>query len=206
VDDEPWEPPSRMPTGTDTTDEQLVARMIGGDQDALASLYDRRRSVVFALALRILRDRAEAEEALADVFHQAWRHAAAFDPGRGTVIGWLFNLCRSRAIDRVRARGRRDAGLAQMTRAEEGTRVAGAAASVGPEEAADVAVKRRMVGAALGSLSAAQRAAIELAYFEGLSHSEIAARLGEPLGTVKTRIRQGLLTLRDNLGAQFERG
>jgi RNA polymerase sigma-70 factor (ECF subfamily) len=193
-----------MPPGTAATDEGLLAGMSAGDQDALSSLYDRYRTVVFALALRILRDRGEAEEVLADVFHQAWRHASSFDPRRGTVTGWLFNLCRSRSIDRLRARGRREAGLARMSLAEGGPHES-ASVERGPEAAADLTDRRRLVGAALGALSPAQRQAIELAYFEGLSHSEIAARIREPLGTVKTRIRQGLMTLRDSLGAQFER-
>ncbi len=192
-----------MPPDSEITDERLVARMSARDQAALASLYDRHRGVVYALALRILRDRAEAEEVLADVFLQAWRSSAGFDRGRGSVAGWLFTLCRSRAIDRLRARGRRDAAHAALAR-EDAAPVAAPAAE-GPE--ADVArgQKRRLIGTALGALSPAQRSALELAYFEGLSHTEIAERLGEPLGTVKTRIRQGLLTLRESLGAKFDR-
>src|SRR5713101_8137853 len=103
-----------MASDPEPTDASLVARITGRDQEALSSLYDRYRGVVFALALRMLRDRSEAEEVLADVFHQAWRGAGGHDPLRGSVAGWLFTLCRSRAIDRLRARGRRDAVLSAL--------------------------------------------------------------------------------------------
>ena len=175
------------------------------DQGALSALYDRYRGVVYALALRITRDRGEAEEILADVFLQAWRAAAGFDRMRGSVPGWIFTLCRSRAIDRLRARGRREAAHTAMAREERGSAGGIAEAREGPEEEADLTLKRRLIGTALERLTAPQRAALELAYFEGLSHTEIAARLGEPLGTVKTRIRQALLVMRESLCAQFER-
>lgn len=193
-----------MASDPEATDANLVARISGRDQEALSSLYDRHRGVVFALALRILRDRAEAEEVLADVFHQAWRGAGGYDPLRGSVAGWLFTLCRSRAIDRLRARGRRDAALGALALEERGGGTSWPATD-GPEDRADLDLKRRLIAQALGGLAPAQRAALELAYYQGLSHSEIAARLGEPLGTVKTRIRQGLLALRESLGARFER-
>ncbi len=191
------------PTGSET-DETLVARMSERDQAALSSLYDRHRGVLFALALRILRDRAEAEEVLGDVFLQAWRQAGGYDPTRGTVSGWLINLCRSRAIDRLRSRGRRVAGTEALAR-EEAVRPAGGAPADDPEEAADLTLKRRRVAQALNALPEVQRDALELAYYEGLSHSEIATRLGQPLGTVKTRIRQGLIVLRESLAEAFAR-
>lgn len=179
--------------------------MAARDQEALSSLYDRFRGVVFSLALRIVRDRAEAEELLTDVFLQAWRQAAGFDRARGSVGAWLITLCRSRAIDRLRARGRRDAALDVLARAAvEGVDDPDPSRAPGPEESADRALKSRRIGAALEALTPGQRRAIELAYFEGLSHSEIASTLSAPLGTVKTRIRQGLVILRQRLGAQFE--
>ena len=181
------------------TDETLVERMAAGNQDALAALYDRHRSVIFSLILRILRDRAEAEEVLADVFFQAWRAAAGFDALRGTVIAWLVMLARSRALDRVRSKGRREAGLAALVEEQ-------AHAAPNPTDGAAAAedeLRRSRIQAALASLSPPQRGALELAYFSGLSHTEIAGRLGEPLGTIKTRIRQGLLKLRERLEAQF---
>jgi RNA polymerase sigma-70 factor (ECF subfamily) len=184
------------------SDESLVARMAGQDQEALSALYDRHHGVVFSLALRILRERAEAEEVLTDVFFQAWRAAGGFDPLRGSVVSWLITLCRSRAIDRLRARGRREAHRGSLEQ-EPASAPARGGAPGGPEEAADLQMRGARIRAALGALSADQRSALELAYFGGLSHSEIAAKLGEPLGTIKTRIRQGLLTLRDSLGTQF---
>ena len=193
-----------MPEST-TSDEVLVARMAARDQEALSAIYDRYRSVIFSLALRILKDRAEAEEALADVFLQAWRQAPGFERVRGSVGAWLVTLCRSRAIDRLRARGRRDAALDTVARAGGGREDAPSLTrGGGPEQAADLMLKRRRIGAALGALSEDQRRAVEMAYYEGLSHSEIAAALGAPLGTVKTRIRQGLFALRQKLSAQFE--
>ncbi|HEY3174817.1 MAG TPA: sigma-70 family RNA polymerase sigma factor [Candidatus Polarisedimenticolia bacterium] len=187
-------------TDADEPDHTLVARMVAGDQEALSCLYDRHRGLVFALALRILRDRAEAEEVLADVYLQAWRGAAGFNEQRGSVSAWLVTLGRSRSIDRLRARGRREAVLNEHSRSEPAR-----AGESGAGEAAgaryEVVAKRRRITQALSTLPPAQRSAIELAYYDGLSHSEIAARLREPLGTIKTRIRQGLMTLRESLDA-----
>ncbi|MGH9868462.1 MAG: sigma-70 family RNA polymerase sigma factor [Candidatus Polarisedimenticolia bacterium] len=182
------------------SNEALVERMAQEDQEALSMLYDRHRGVVFALALRILRDRAEAEEVLSDVFFQAWRSASGFDPLRGSVTAWLVTLCRSRAIDRLRRQtARRVEVLADPPAVAEQ-----ASASLrDAEAAADLGLHRRLVVSALGTLSQEQRGALELAYFDGYSHSEIAGKLGQPLGTVKTRIRQGLLQLRKSLGEQF---
>lgn len=192
-----------------TTDEALVARMAGHDQEALSSLFDRYRAVVFSFALRILGDRAEAEEILTDVFLQSWRGAAGFDRTRGSVPAWLITLCRSRAIDRLRARRRREAAMGVLAR--DGTASAATGAPGDPSaadslvEAAEITARRRRIAAALGGLSDPQRRAIELAYYGELTQSEIAARLGEPLGTIKTRIRQGLMALRETLALQFDR-
>jgi RNA polymerase sigma-70 factor, ECF subfamily len=192
-----------MAEATTAPDATLVSRMAARDQEALSSLYDRHKRILFAQALRILRDRAEAEEVLADVFLQAWRQAGGYDGSRGTVSGWLVNLCRSRAIDRLRARGRREAGAQAAVREEEVRAPSGADPSGGPEEHADLQMKKRRIQEALCALAQQQREALELAYYGGLSHSEIAEKLGQPLGTIKTRIRQGLITLREHLGAQF---
>ena len=190
-----------MALTTQDTDEALMERMARQEQEALSTLYDRHRSVVFSLALRILRDRAEAEEVLTDVFFQSWKSAGGFDPLRGSVVGWLITLCRSRAIDRLRARGRRDASLAAL--AADPLQAVSPGAGTGPEESTEIRHRSARVLAAMGALSTEQRGALELAYYSGLSHSEIAEKLGEPLGTVKTRIRQGLLALRESLGSQF---
>lgn len=190
-----------MALTTSTTDAALVTRVAQRDQQAFSELFDRYRSVVFSLALRILRERGEAEEVLTDVFFQCWKGAAGFDPTRGTVASWLITLCRSRAIDRLRARGRRDASLAALQ--QDASYPAAASSGEAPDEAAALKQKRALVRSALDRLGEAQRATLELAYYGGLSHSEIAEKLGEPLGTVKTRIRQTLLALRESLGARL---
>jgi len=189
-----------MALTTSTPDAALVARVAQQDQQALSELYDRYRCLVFSLALRILKERSEAEEVMTDVFFQCWRGAVGFDRARGSVASWLITLCRSRAIDRLRARGRRDASLAAL-RSDPAHAVA--SSEEAPDEIAAVQQRRALVRSALGALSEAQRATLELAYYGGLSHTEIAEQLGEPLGTVKTRIRQTLLALRQSLGARL---
>jgi len=176
--------------------DALVARMAEEDQEALSALYDRHRGLIFALALRILGDRAEAEEVLSDVFFQAWRSAAGFDPLRGSVTAWLVMLCRSRAIDRLRRRAARR----EPARPEDVPTATTASGAREMDEAVEARMHRDRIVSALGALSAEQRDALDLAYYGGFSHAEIAARLGQPLGTVKSRIRQALLTLRKNLG------
>src|SRR5262249_4783351 len=146
-----------------------------------------------------LRDRAEAEEAVVDVFHQVWRHAETFDAGRGSVLAWIMTLCRSRAVDRLRQRGRRRAALSS----DDGLQAMPSPAKRPDDEAGSRLWQVRVLRAP-AVLSAGQREAIELAYYEGMSHSEIASRLGEPLGTVKTRIRQGMMQLRASLSAHEE--
>lgn len=188
-----------MPAHAVSTDDEIVRRVAEGDETAIADLYDRYRRVIFALALRVLRDRGEAEEILIDVFLQVWRTASRYEPGRGSVCAWLMTLTRSRAIDRLRSRPR-PAGAVDS--AMETARPA----VTGPEEAMEHALRRRRVTDALSALSEHQRQAIALAYYGGLSHAEIAARLGEPLGTIKSRIRMGLTALRDVLAAQFASG
>ncbi len=175
-------------------DRQTIERMRRRDSAALADLYDRYARSVYSLACRILTDRTEAEDVVQEVFSQAWRQADAYDAKRAPVAGWLLMMTRTRAIDRLRARS----GRVQMVQAlptlpdppdqHEGPE----ALAIGEQEAA-------RVRAALDTLTESQRSAIELAYYEGLSQSDIAARLREPLGTVKTRIRTGLLKLRSAL-------
>lgn len=168
--------------------QDLALALRRGEQHALAELYDRYGGAVYNLALRITRDAGMAEEVSLDSFLQLWRQANRFKPDHGSLQSWLFTITRSRAIDRVRT-----ANAAKRTKAED---VASVTAPHQPDEMADLAQRRQLVRQAMAALSPAQRTALELAYYEGLSHSEIAARLGEPLGTVKTRIRQAMLTLR----------
>ena len=174
--------------------------MAEGDADALAVLYDRHGTAVFSLCLRMLRDAEEAEELLEDVFWQIWRRADQFDPTRGSALAYLLTLTRSRAIDRLRARERRVRLRSELPDPLLGESLLGAATLAGSPLQEALAVERRArVQLALAALPAAQREAVELSFLEGLSHPEISRRLGEPLGTIKTRIRSGLLRMRDAL-------
>jgi RNA polymerase sigma-70 factor (ECF subfamily) len=173
-------------------DLDVADRLARGDADALAALYDRHARAVFSLALRILGEQADAEDVLQEVFAQAWRQAGRYDARRGRPLAWLLNMTRSRAIDHLRRR--RDVPTF------DGTLPDLPADAPGADAAAMTAADTRALRAALAALPALQRAAIELAYFEGLSQSEIAARLEQPLGTVKTRVRLGLLKLREAMG------
>jgi RNA polymerase sigma-70 factor, ECF subfamily len=173
-------------------DQRTLARMAGGDASALGDLYDRHGRAVYSLACRILGDRTEAEDITQDVFSQAWSQAAQYDVQRATVAGWLLMMSRTRSIDRVRARRSRPQTLA-------GDLPEAADPAAGAEAGAIGAQAAARVREALGALPETQRAAIELAYYGGLSHTDIATRLGQPLGTIKTRIRTGLLSLRSAL-------
>lgn len=174
-------------------DRRMLERMAKGDGDALRELYDMHSRAVYSLAVRILRSQSDAEDVVQEVFTQAWRQAARYDSMRGTVAGWLLMQTKSRAIDRLRARAARP----------ESSDVDQAASTPDTNETPDLQVVRSeqalRVKAALDELPMLQRTALELAYYEGLTHTEIAERLEQPLGTVKTRIRQGLLKLRDAL-------
>ena len=172
----------------------LLQRISSGDQSAVAELYDKTSPIVFGLAIRILGERAIAEDVVIEVYAQIWRQAQTYNAQRGTPMSWLLTVTRSRAIDALRARQRM-----QKTELLE-TAPDTQAQTLGPEEVSTVAERRRAVCQALTSLSVEQRQAIELAYFSDLSHAEIAQQLGQPLGTVKTRIRTGLLRLRELLG------
>lgn len=195
-----WRAPIQSTATTNaSSDISLVRAMAEGDAGAMASLYDRWSAPLFGLALRITREKADAEEVLVECFAQAWRDASRFQADRGSVGAWLATIARSRALDLLRATGRRRrlVDTAHATSADEtvgmGARFAPPSAQVEDDE------RSRHVRNALDALPAAQRTALELAYFEGLSQSEIADRLAEPLGTVKTRVRLGLRKLRELL-------
>lgn len=162
----------------------LLRRLSGGDQSALGEFYDLHAGLVNGIALRVLRDATEAEDVVQEVFVQVWRQATRYDPGRGTPEAWICTITRTRALDRLRRRAAR--------REEPGEAAPGTSARPRAEEA--LAVRK-----ALDGLSAEQRRALELAYYEGLTQSEIATRLNEPLGTVKTRIRTAMMRLREAL-------
>ena len=176
------------------SDQAALRRIAQGEGDAVAELYDRHARSIYSLALRILHDPAETEDVVQEVFSQAWRQASSYDASRGAVAAWLLTLARSRAIDRLRARRARPHGPSDE-------RAAGNLVDAGPLVDAQVLSAEQIdrLRAALDELPVLQRAAIELAYFEGFTHAKIAERLEQPLGTVKTRIRQGLLKLRERL-------
>jgi RNA polymerase sigma-70 factor (ECF subfamily) len=175
-------------------DQASLERIARGDQSAFAELYDRHARLVYSLALRILQERADAEDVVQEVFAQVWTQASRYDPSRGAVAAWMLMLTRSRAIDRLRARRSRPESAAAADEAES---VADFAAAQDVELLSAEQVVR--LQRALADLPTAQRTALELAFYEGLTHTEVAARLGEPLGTVKTRIRQAVIKLRESL-------
>ena len=176
------------------TGAELIRRMAEGDREAFREFYDRHARQVYPLIVRIVRDRADAADVLQDVFWEAWQSAASYDAGRGTPEAWIFMRARTRAIDRVRAVRRR--GETFVAPVDE--RVAAAAPEAGGD-AAERAEDRDLVVGALGQLPDAQRQVLELAYYGGLTQTEISERLAQPLGTVKTRIRLGLERLREVL-------
>ena len=181
-------------------DGELIKAVAEGDPDALAVLYDRHAGALFSLCLRTLRDAEEAEEVLEDVFWQLWRQARQFDPTRGSALAYLVTLARSRAVDRLRARDRRVRLRSAVPDSLLGESLLGASTiAPTPLQEALVLERQARVRLAMAELPAAQREAVELSFLEGLSHPEISTRLGEPLGTIKTRIRNGLLRLRDSL-------
>ena len=179
------------PVAAEPSDVALLHGLLRRDEAALAALYERYAGLVYTLALRIVGDRDLAGEVLQDVFLRCWEHAQTFQSHRGHVAGWLLGIARNRAIDLLRSR-QHQARLRERERLPApGAREEPAQTDVGE----DIAL-RETVSAALEALPAAQRQAIELAYYGGLTQAEIAQRLGEPLGTIKTRIRDGMERLR----------
>lgn len=182
----------------DPADAALLQRIAARDTTALAELYDRHHRLLFGLILRILRDRAEAEEILQEVFVRVWTRAASFDSRLGGPLAWFVGVSRNCAIDRLRARRTRAAvdGLPHVAGAADS---APAADIQSPEGAVLDAERRQVVAETLAHLPAEQRQLIEAAFFEGYTHSELADRFGLPLGTVKTRIRTGMIAMRQRL-------
>jgi RNA polymerase sigma-70 factor, ECF subfamily len=194
-------------------DASLVREMIEGSEDALASLYDRHSSAVFGAAMRASRDRWMAAEVVQETFLALWNRAESFDPSRGTLHSWLLAIARNRAIDRLRAAGRHEraatfssfAGIDADDQSTvewltaSGELIGAAGPEIGPETALSSKETRLSVQDAVASLQPTERSVIVLAYEAGLSQSEIAAKLGWPIGTVKTRTRRALHHLRDHL-------
>jgi RNA polymerase sigma-70 factor (ECF subfamily) len=182
-----------------------VAAIVSRDQAGMSQLYDRYAGAILGLAMRITHERADAEDVVVDTFAQVWRDAARFEQQRGSVASWIATIARSRSLDLLRARLRR-----HKLNDSAGTEADIAPAAMGapfPSPMAELLSdeRSRNIQAALATLPEAQRQALELAYFEGLSQTEIAERLDQPLGTVKTRVRLGLRRLRDVL-APFHSG
>jgi RNA polymerase sigma-70 factor (ECF subfamily) len=177
----------------------LIKKVADGDQSALTLLYDSTSRLVFGLILRVVTDRSTAEEVLLDVYTQVWRQASTYDASRGAPLAWLMTIARTRGIDRLRSGKHEHQNKESLDAIGEVT-----STTASPEADTVSSERRQLVRAALDSLSAEQREVIELAYYSGLSHSEIALQLGQPLGTVKTRTRLGMMKLRDMLRPVLE--
>ena len=183
----------------------LVQSIATGDQLALHALYERTHRVVFTLIMRIVSNRETAEELTLDVFHDVWRRASAYNPADGTVVGWIMNQARSRAIDRLRFERRKKRVNPETNHAPTTT---SAGAPIDSDDSYDDMLDFRQQGRllrnALTILTPEERTAIETAFFGELTYAEVAARLDQPLGTIKTRIRSGLLKLRQALAAEVK--
>jgi RNA polymerase sigma-70 factor, ECF subfamily len=184
-------------TAQQMRDQEMIAQIGRRDQTAFSALYDRLSGPLYSLAFKMLGDASDSQDALQEVFVQIWSRASTYDPEKSSVFSWAVLLTRSRAIDRLRARDRRLRVVVEST-AENTVAEATDASTV--ESAADTANKKdeaAHVRSLLNNLPEDQRQAIELAFFGHRTHHEIAAQLGQPLGTVKARIRRGLLKLRE---------
>jgi RNA polymerase sigma-70 factor (ECF subfamily) len=188
--------PLDRPRGVDAEPslEDLLQRVAGGDRSAFASLYDRTSPRLFGLIKRLLRDHAQSEEVTQEVYLEIWQTASRYEPAKGGGISWMLTMAHRRAVDRVRASQAsrdRDARIGIRDFDREFDAVA---------ERVEIVLESDRVKVALGRLTELQREAVVLAYFGGFSHSEVAARLRIPIGTVKTRLRDGMIRLRDELG------
>jgi RNA polymerase sigma-70 factor (ECF subfamily) len=185
-------------TATEPTSEVDLSEILGQiarrNQEAMADLYDRTSALIYGLALRMLGEKCAAEEITQDVYMQVWRKAETFDPARGSVLSWMVTIARSRALDKLRA------SKARLSREDDSESVDFFRdPSPDPEHASSESERVRFVRQLLSDLPTNQRNMIELAFFSGLTHSEIATRTGLPLGTIKARIRTGMIQLREQL-------
>lgn len=188
-------PRGRVASSTDDADRAVLERVASGELDALQDLYDRYRTMSYSIALRITKDAGLAEDVVQEAFLGAWRNAGRYVEGKGSVKTWLLSIVHHRAVDAVRRRR----PTTELPDREDVPPPAMTLPDIWPEVAGNL--DREEIDAALGTLSAVQREAIELAYWSGLTQQEIAARTGAPLGTVKSRVRLGLLALREALTA-----
>jgi RNA polymerase sigma-70 factor (ECF subfamily) len=175
---------------TNPTDIALLERIVSGDQAAVADLYDRHSRLIFGLILRVLRDRGDAEEVMQEVFFSVWSRAASYNASLGTPVVWLARMARNRAIDRLRA---------NQVRVRTAAAIEEPSGPDSPESSAVRNEESAVVRRALATLPDEQRMLIEQAYYAGLTQSELAAHFGLPLGTVKTRVRTGMISLREQL-------
>lgn len=194
-------PTPELPDDRQRIDAELMRRIAQGDKQAFAELYDRFSGPLYGAALRILRDPTEAQDVVHDAFVTLWEKAATFETTRGSAFSWVITLVRNRAIDRVRMRRRRAELLAESAPSDLGYAETSGAPS--GEDSASRGDEAQAVRAAVATLPIEQQRALELAFFGGLTQEEIARKLSEPLGTVKARIRRGLLKLRDTLARRL---
>jgi RNA polymerase sigma-70 factor (ECF subfamily) len=180
-----------------TTATHLIQQVANQDRDAFSQLYDRFSTLVFTLAMRMLKARSDAEDLLQEVFVQVWRQAQSYSAERGSPEAWIINIARSRAIDKIRSIRRMQKSFVLTDDPAQ------AESSHNVESSAAESETRLAMNSALANLPDTQRKVLELAYFDGLTQSEIADRLAEPLGTVKTRMRSGIQKLREILGTQL---
>ena len=179
-----------------------MARLADGDESAIGPLYDRFGQVIYSLALRIVHDRLTAEEIAQEVFVRLWRSAGSFEPGRGRVSAWVLRIAHNLALNEIRRRQSRPVAADQFDWEADGSRLEDQTAEGDPEMATWLVERARAIRRALVQLPEAQRRSIELAFFGGLSQVEVAAATGDPLGTVKSRIRMGMQRLRELLAAE----
>jgi RNA polymerase sigma-70 factor (ECF subfamily) len=190
-----------LPAKRASANAALIRRMAGGDRDALAELYDNLSRPLYATARHILNDAAEAQDVVHDVFLTLWENAASFDSGRGAAFSWAVTLTRNRSIDRLRTRSNRARLLGNSIPDDLG--YGSDTADIGGGERAELGDRAVAVRSALAELPAEQQRALELAFFSGLTQKEIAEKLSEPIGTIKARIRRGLIKLRDTLAGRL---
>ena len=181
-------------------DVALIRRMCDADETALGALYDRWVRSLYSLVFHLLKDADEAEDVVEETFWQAWRKASSYEPSRGAVSTWLLTIGRRRALDRLRAKGRRR----EESMSQTGVLADMASSLPDPFQAAEGSERRSLVRAALNELPEEQRSVLELGYFQGLSQTEIAEMTGQPLGTVKTRMRLAMQKLREPLSMYRE--
>ncbi|GGL80544.1 ECF RNA polymerase sigma factor SigK [Curtobacterium sp. Csp1] len=189
-DTEAWSSAEPAPASPD----DMLARVADGDQAAFSELYDALSGRVLGLVTRLLRDRAQSEEVTQEIFLEVWQQAARFDRSRGTAASWVLTMAHRRAVDRVRA---------SQSSHDRDTKIGIRDLESGYDqvsESVEIRIEHERVSRALGKLTEFQRQAVQLAYYGGYSHSEMAERLGVPIGTVKTRLRDGMIRLRDEMG------